>query len=178
MHTMEEKSSQFAAIWAAAKEQYKAATGEDLDDPSFPHPTSTDDMLGSLARQNDEFKHFREKRAVLYSVLKDTCKPIELVGHLAAGGAHLVFPPSTVCFGAAMYLINAAHGVSASYDAIADLLKTLKVSAILSPCSSWCAQQLTYLGYPRIILFDSRCTIGKISLLNCSRNSLRFLLFC
>lgn len=53
-------------------------------------------------------------------------KPIELVGNLAAGAASAVFPPSSMCFGAAMYLINAARGVSASLDAIADLLGVLK----------------------------------------------------
>lgn len=31
-----------------------------------------------------------------------------------------------MCFGAVMYLINAAHGVSASLDAIAGLLDELK----------------------------------------------------
>jgi hypothetical protein len=134
-----EKGSQFSVIWATAKRQYKAATGEDLDDPKFPHPSSTDDLLTSLSRQNDEFKHFRDKKAILYTVLNDACKPIELVGNLAAGGASMVFPPSTLCFGAIMYLIDAAHGVSASYDAIADLLVTLKASTpilfILLLCS-------------------------------------------
>jgi hypothetical protein len=135
MEKEKENASQFAKIWATAKGQYKATTGEDLDDPSFPHPTSTDDLLDSLGRQNDEFKHFREKKAILYTVLNDACKPIELVGNLAAGGASMVFPPSTLCFGAVMYLIDAAHGVSASYDAITDLLGTLKVSTDSFPFS-------------------------------------------
>lgn len=135
MEEEKEKPSQFAEIWATAKGQYKATTGDDLDDPSLPHPTSTEELLASLGRQNDEFKHFREKKAILYTVLNEACKPIELVGNLAAGGASMVFPPSTLCFGAVMYLIDAAHGVSASYDAIADLLGTLKVSTDSFPFS-------------------------------------------
>ncbi|PGG96485.1 hypothetical protein AJ79_09575 [Helicocarpus griseus UAMH5409] len=113
---MNEKQDQFTAIWTAAKAQYADVVGEDIDDPSFPHPLSTDELLASLDKQNKNFKHFREKRA----------RPIELVGNLAAGGAAMAFPPSTLRYGAAMYLINAAHGVSASYDAIVDLLEMLK----------------------------------------------------
>ena len=39
----------------------------------------------------------------------------------------MVFPPSSLIFGAVTYLISAAKGVSASYDAIQDLMVTLKV---------------------------------------------------
>ncbi|SMR50761.1 unnamed protein product [Zymoseptoria tritici ST99CH_1E4] len=52
--------------------------------------------------------------------------PTELVGNLAAGAASAVFPPSSMCFGAVMYLIGAAGGDSASLDAIAELLDVLK----------------------------------------------------
>jgi hypothetical protein len=121
------ENSQFSAIWQNAKANYKAVTGADLDDPSFPHPSSTDDLLGSLDKQNNDFKHFREKRSIIFGCLKEACQPIELVSNLAAGGASMAFPPSTLCFGAAMYLINAAQGVSSSYDAIAELLQVLKV---------------------------------------------------
>lgn len=53
-------------------------------------------------------------------------KPIELVGNLAAGAASAAYPPSQMCFGAAMYLINAAKGVSSTLDAITELLSDLK----------------------------------------------------
>lgn len=65
-------------------------------------------------------------KGTLFTVLSAAVKPIELVGNLAAGAASAVFPPSSMCFGAAMYLINAAHGVSSSLDAISDLLGVLK----------------------------------------------------
>jgi fungal STAND N-terminal Goodbye domain len=38
----------------------------------------------------------------------------------------MVFPPSTLCFGAITYLITAANGVSDSYDAVVDLMSTFK----------------------------------------------------
>jgi hypothetical protein len=52
------------------------------------------------------------------------------VGNLAAGVASAVFPASGTVFGAAMYLINAAKGVSASLNAIAGLMEDLKVFTI------------------------------------------------
>ena len=125
---MGRNEDQFSAVWFTAKQRYKESTGKDLDSSSFPHPSTTEDLLTSLDAQNNDFKHFREKRGLVFNILQGVCKPIELVGNLAAGGASMVFPPSSMCFGAAMYLINAAHGVSASYDAIADLLGTLKAS--------------------------------------------------
>ncbi|KAK1141293.1 hypothetical protein N8T08_009197 [Aspergillus melleus] len=121
-----EKNIQFQAIWGQAKERYRALTDIDLDDPSAPHPASTADLVTILDTHNREFKHFREKRSLVFDSLQSACKPIELVGNLAAGAASMAFPPSSLCFGAAMYLVNAAHGVSASYDAIADLFVTLK----------------------------------------------------
>ncbi|KAI9045141.1 uncharacterized protein KD926_009555 [Aspergillus affinis] len=121
-----EKDTQFQAIWDQAKERYRALTEIDLDDPSAPHPVSTAALVTMLDTQNHEFKHFREKRSLVFDSLSSACKPIELVGNLAAGTASMAFPPSSLCFGAAMYLVNAAHGVSASYDAIADLFITLK----------------------------------------------------
>lgn len=56
--------------------------------------------------------------------------PIELVGDIAAGGAATVFPPSSLIFGAVKYFINAAKGVPAKFNAIIDMMETLKVSAV------------------------------------------------
>ena len=53
--------------------------------------------------------------------------PIELVGNVAAGAAFMAIRPSSLVFGAVTYLINAANEVSAPYDAIQDLMGTLRV---------------------------------------------------
>ncbi|KAI9750761.1 MAG: 4-aminobutyrate transaminase [Chaenotheca gracillima] len=122
----EDRGDQFSAIWTKAKLQYTEITGKEMDDPGFPHPSSTQELLSALDHQNKDFAHFRKKRAIVFNILEMTCKPIELVGNLAAGGASMAFPPSTLCFGAAVYLINAARGVSSSLDAILDLFARLK----------------------------------------------------
>ncbi|ERF68631.1 hypothetical protein EPUS_07192 [Endocarpon pusillum Z07020] len=120
------QSSQFLAIWSAAKKRYAEVTGMDMDGDTFPHPSSIRDLQASLDKQNDKFEDFRKRRATVFDVLEGACKPIELVSNIAAGGAAMAFPPSTLCFGAITYLINAAKGVSASYDAIIDMMGTLK----------------------------------------------------
>ena len=119
-------SAQFLAIWLRAKKRYAEVTGDDMDDPAFPHPSSIHDLEASLDTQNNNFADFRKKRGMIFDSLNGICKPIQLLGNIAAGGAAIAFPPSTLCFGAITYLINAARGVSASYDAIADLMGTLK----------------------------------------------------
>jgi tetratricopeptide (TPR) repeat protein len=119
-------SSQFLAIWSRAKKQYAEVTGDDMDDPTFPHPSSIQDLETFLDEKNNKFDDFRKKRGMVFATLNGVCKPIQLLGGIAAGGAALAFPPSSLCFGAITYLINAARGVSASYDAIVDLMGTLK----------------------------------------------------
>ncbi|KJX96870.1 hypothetical protein TI39_contig597g00002 [Zymoseptoria brevis] len=89
-------------------------------------PMTIAELIKSVENQNQVYKHFRERLTTLFKVLKVVVTPIELVGNLAAGAASAVFPPSSMCFGAVMYLIGAARGVSASLDAIAELLDVLK----------------------------------------------------
>ena len=124
---MAHETEQLDGIWTAAKKRYTDITGEEMDDRIFPHPNTTEDLIASLDYQNDKFKHFQEKKGMMFAILRGACKPIELASNIAGGAASAAFPPSTLCFGAAMYLIKAADGVSASYEAIIDLLGTLKV---------------------------------------------------
>jgi len=63
----------------------------------------------------------------LFNVLEGAMKPVEMVGNLAASASSMAFPPSSLVFGAVTYLMNAAKGVTASYNAIQDLMHTLKV---------------------------------------------------
>lgn len=117
-------SGDVADLWQEARKRYAEISGKELKE--LPMPKSTADLLHGVEKQNKDYKHFREKSGTLFTVLSAAVKPIELVGNLAAGAASAVFPPSSMCFGAVMYLINAARGVSASLDAIAELLGMLK----------------------------------------------------
>ncbi|KAL2819256.1 hypothetical protein BDW59DRAFT_165118 [Aspergillus cavernicola] len=70
--------------------------------------------------------HHKATRGVIFDALKTALIPVQLFGNLAAGGASMGLPPSSMGFGAVTYLLNAAKGVSASYDAIQALMATLK----------------------------------------------------
>jgi fungal STAND N-terminal Goodbye domain len=119
-------SAQFLAIWSLAKKRYAEETGDDLDHPAIPHPSSIGELKTLLEHQNHNFEAFRMKGALIFDSLNALCRPIQLLADLAAGGAALTLPPSTACFGAVTYLIKAAEGVSASYDDIIDLTGKLE----------------------------------------------------
>lgn len=121
------QKEQFALIWKNALEDYEAVTNKKLDDPKLPKLNSVDDLISSLDTNEKDFKKYREKNHMFFQVLSGALKPVELVGNLAAGGTAMTFPPSSLIFGAVTYLIQAANGVSAKYNAINDLFVTLKV---------------------------------------------------
>lgn len=124
---MDSKPGRFAAVWATALAQYTEVTGKKLDDSALSDIKTVAALEASLKLRNDKFLEFRQSYKRVFHSLAIALKPIELVGNLAAGGAATAFPPSTLIFGAVTYLIGAAHGVSAAYNAIEDLFGALKV---------------------------------------------------
>ena len=62
--------AEFSSLWEEAKSQYKLATDEDLDSPSFPRPHTADDLLILLDKENTRFKAFREKRSQILQVIE------------------------------------------------------------------------------------------------------------
>lgn len=119
--------NQIPAIYDRAVKKYREITDDTLDVEFLAKIPNVDDLTKEIDARNAKFSEFREKRGVLFDVLKTALIPVELFGNLAAGGASMVFPPSSLVFGAVTYLMSAAKGVSASYDAIQDLMVTLKV---------------------------------------------------
>lgn len=120
-------NSQIPAIYGRAIKKYREITDDTLDVDFLEKFQNSDDLMNEIDARNAKFSEFREKRGLLFDVLKTALIPVELFGNLAAGGASMAFPPSSLVFGAVTYLISAAKGVSASYDAIQDLMVTLKV---------------------------------------------------
>ena len=124
------RSDQVSSVWDLAIRRYEETTGEKLNDPILKRLTTVNGLLEAIESENKKFSDFREKRQSLFIVLKNAMLPIELVGDIAAGGAAMTFPPSSLIFGAVKYFINAANGVSAKFDAIIDMMETLKASAM------------------------------------------------
>ncbi|GFF96178.1 tetratricopeptide repeat domain protein [Aspergillus udagawae] len=117
---------QIPQIWTRAITRYERITEKALDLASLRELTTVEELLGSIETENKAFGDFRAKRSHIFSALKSAMLPIQLVGVLASTGAQITFPPAGLIFSAVKYLVNAAGGVSAKYDAIVDLMGTLK----------------------------------------------------
>ncbi|KAH1702959.1 hypothetical protein KXX24_007291 [Aspergillus fumigatus] len=120
------QNNQIPAIYGRAIEKYKDITKEDLDVAFLCKLQTVDDLAKEIDERNKSFSEYRHKRGVIFDAMQVALIPVQLFGDLAAGGASMVFPPSSLVFGAVTYLVTAAKGVSSSYDAIEDLMGTLK----------------------------------------------------
>ncbi|KAE8376136.1 hypothetical protein BDV26DRAFT_294367 [Aspergillus bertholletiae] len=118
--------NQIPAIYERAIQKYQEITDEPLDVQFLVKIQNVDDLTKEIDARNNSFREFREKRGAIFDALNAAMVPVELFGNLAAGGASMVFPPTSLVFGAVTYLMGAAKGVSASYDAIQGLMGTLK----------------------------------------------------
>jgi hypothetical protein len=118
---------QVPAIYARAIERYREITKEDLHVTFLQKLQTVEDLTKEIDEQNTSFGEFRHKRGTIFNAMQAALVPVQLFGNLAAGGASMVFPPSSLVFGAVTYLMGAAKGISSSYDAIGDLMATLKV---------------------------------------------------
>ncbi|KAJ5093886.1 hypothetical protein N7456_009747 [Penicillium angulare] len=123
---MEPTGCQFSSIYQHAEARYQEITDAKVDAKFLRKIQTIEDLVQEIETQNDGFKSFREYRGKLFSSMRLALHPIETLGNMAAGGASTVFAPSSVVFGAVTYLIDAAKGVSSSYDAIEELMKSLK----------------------------------------------------
>ncbi|KAB8078648.1 hypothetical protein BDV29DRAFT_165951 [Aspergillus leporis] len=117
---------QVPAIYARAIERYREITKEDLHVTFLQKLQTVEDLTKEIDEQNTSFGEFRHKRGTIFNAMQAALVPVQLFGNLAAGGASMVFPPSSLVFGAVTYLMGAAKGISSSYDAIGDLMATLK----------------------------------------------------
>jgi hypothetical protein len=137
MSKMVTPTDQSSAIFEKAIRKYHEITGETLGVDFFTNIRSVSDLTKEIDERNSAFREFREKRGPIFDVLKAALIPVQLFGNLAAGGASMVFPPSSLVFGAVMHLMDAAKGVSASYDAIQDLMQMLQVWSSYLQMKTW-----------------------------------------
>ncbi|OAL71045.1 hypothetical protein A7D00_4707 [Trichophyton violaceum] len=118
--------NQIPMVYQEAIKKYEEITKKPLLDPTLLEITSTDALLDKIEKENGKFDDFRSTKHGLFDALECALKPIELVGHLVSGAASIAFPPSSLVFGSVLYLMDAAKGVSASYNAIKDLMDSLE----------------------------------------------------
>lgn len=120
------QKDQSSAICEKAIRKYHEITGETLG-VDFLKVQNVNDLTKEIEQRNNTFREFREKRGAIFDVLESALVPVQLFSNLAAGGASMAFPPSSLVFGAVMHLVDAAKGVSTSYNAIQDLMQMLQV---------------------------------------------------
>jgi hypothetical protein len=120
-------TDQFPAIYEKAIRKYREITEETLEVEFLTKIRNVKDLTKEIDERNRAFREFREKRGAIFDVLESALIPVQLFGNLAAGGASMIFPPSSLVFGAVLHLMDAAKGVSASYEAIQDLMQMLQV---------------------------------------------------
>jgi hypothetical protein len=116
-------------LFARALAKYHEITDEPLNLDFVAKLRNVDDLTAEIDARNTEFSQFREKRGNLFHAMKSALGPVQQFGDFASNAASAAFPPACLVFGAATSLIGAAKGVSASYDAIQDLMGTLAVRA-------------------------------------------------
>ncbi|KAH0543160.1 hypothetical protein FGG08_002505 [Glutinoglossum americanum] len=123
---MSDQEPQIPTIYKAAIRRFEEITNKKLDDPDLLRIATVGDLIEEIDKRNAEFLKFRETKRTFFNILEGAMKPIELAGKLAVGTASVGFPPSCLVFGAVVCLVNAAKGTTESYDAIQDLMATLK----------------------------------------------------
>ena len=123
----EQVEARFAAILRDAAARYADTSGDSLTDFTKTPVHSVADLTQQLNAQNESFSKFRARRHALIGAVSAVLKPVELLGEIVSGAAGDVFSPSESIYGAVMLLVNAAHDVSAQYDAIIELFDELKV---------------------------------------------------
>lgn len=121
-------TDQSSAICEKAIRKYHEITGETLAVDFLTNIRTVSDLTKEIDEKNIAFREFREKRSAIFDALEAALIPVQLFSNLAAGEAvSVVFPPSSLVFRAVIYLVGAAKGVSASYNAIQDLMQMLQV---------------------------------------------------
>ncbi|KAL4952200.1 NACHT and TPR domain protein [Aspergillus filifer] len=118
--------NQIPAIYARAIEKYQQITDQSLDVEFLKKLQDVEDLTNEIDARNKSFAEFRQKRSYIFDAMKTVLIPVQLFGDLTAGAAAMAFPPTSLVFGAVTHLMTAAKGVSASYDAIHELMEALK----------------------------------------------------
>jgi hypothetical protein len=117
-------TDQFASLWQEALAAYEKTSERPLAEinQNGKNMRTVDDLRNVVEQTDKNFSSFRNRHAI-WGHLKVMIGPVQMLGRLAqsAVGLSPIAPASTI-LSAALYLLSAAGGVSATYDAIEALL--------------------------------------------------------
>jgi hypothetical protein len=117
----------FNELWDIAVKAYLKSTGRKLDERSLMKKLhSLEDLSKQLELEQQKFSSFREKHSKLTHALHQTVRPFIAIADIATSAISLSpFAPASTILGAAVFMVQAAGGVSEAYDWIEQLLNKL-----------------------------------------------------
>lgn len=136
---------QIPAIYAKAIQRYEEITHDKLNVEFLTRLRTVDDLTAVVDQRNNNFAEFRGKRRAIFDAMSSCLAPFQQFSNITSTAIAGTFPPSGLLFSVVNQLIGAANGVASSYDAIQDLMSTLKVGywylltfpSFLFSCSQW-----------------------------------------
>lgn len=117
----------FDSLWEQAWEQYIDDTGRsEREQDLIKQLKSPEDLESQLKINKREFTDFRSKHGKLTERLKKVVKPFTVLSSVASSAISLSpFAPASAIFGAVVFVVKAADGVSEAYDWIDELFDKL-----------------------------------------------------
>ena len=108
----------FEDMWEEAVEKYIESTGRTLPEQALLGQLKCpEDLEKQLEMDHDRFNDFRTKRGKLSGRLKKAVKPFAVLSSVASSAVSLSpFAPASTIFGAVVFVVQAAGGVSEAYD--------------------------------------------------------------
>ncbi|KAJ4301622.1 hypothetical protein N0V90_003715 [Kalmusia sp. IMI 367209] len=118
----------FEQLWEEAVDRYMGTTNRTPEDKKLLLGLhNIDDLFNQIEKESTKFSAFRNKRARFRNVLTKSVKPFIALSDIAQSALSLTpFAPASTVFGAVVFLVQAAGGVSESYDWIEELFEKLR----------------------------------------------------
>jgi hypothetical protein len=117
----------FDDLWEEARDKYIESTGRTLSEQDLLEQLkSPDDLEKQLEAERNKFASFRAKHGKLTGRLKKAINPFTVLSSAASSAISLSpFAPASIIFGAVVFVVKAADGVSEAYDWIDQLFDKL-----------------------------------------------------
>lgn len=117
----------FDQLWNEAVDKYMGTTNRSPEDKKLLlRLRKVDDLFDQIDEESTKFGAFRNKKPKFTNILKKAVKPFIALSGIAQSAISLTpFAPASTFFGAVVFLVKAAGGVSDCYDWIEDLFEKL-----------------------------------------------------
>jgi len=121
-------NQEFIDLWESAIDKYIESTNRTpYEQTVLKQLKSPEDLEKRLEKDQNKFSSFRAKHSKLTSRLKTAVKPLVALSNVASSALSLThFAPASTIFGAILFVVKAADGVSEAYDWVDQLFDKLR----------------------------------------------------